>query len=100
MFKLDNDLLSHGETPHYHRRYIVSLLSSGWDQVVPMLYGRQAIRCCAFVSPHGVKGGKSDSCLSDKVKVLQSHAVPDCRSMRQAIGPNCLGVIWSSHTGN
>ena len=41
---LDNDLLSHGETPHYHRRCIVSLLSSGWDQVVPMLYGRQAIR--------------------------------------------------------
>ena len=39
---LGDDLLSHGETPHYHRRYIVSLLSSGWDQVVPMLYGRQA----------------------------------------------------------
>ena len=43
-YKLDDDLLSHGETPHYHRRCIVSLLSSGWDQVVPMLYGRQAIR--------------------------------------------------------
>ena len=43
-FNLDDDLLSHGETPHYHRRYIVSLLSSGWDQVVPMLYGRQEIR--------------------------------------------------------
>lgn len=41
---LDDDLLSHGETPHYHRRYIVSLLSSGRDQVVPMLYGRQAIQ--------------------------------------------------------
>src|SRR5574343_1662599 len=40
---LDDDLLSHGETPHYHRRCIVSLLSSGWDQVVPTLYGRQAI---------------------------------------------------------
>jgi hypothetical protein len=36
------DLLSHGEAPHYHRRYVVSLLSSGWDQVVPTLYGRQA----------------------------------------------------------
>ena len=44
-FNLDDDLLSHGETPHYHRRCIVSLLSSGWDQVVPMLYGRQEIRC-------------------------------------------------------
>ena len=43
-FKLDDDLLSHGETPHYHRRCVVSLLSSGWDQVVPTLYGRQAIR--------------------------------------------------------
>src|SRR5690606_239477 len=42
--KLDDDLLSHGEAPHYHRRCIVSLLSSEWDQVVPMLYGRQAIR--------------------------------------------------------
>ena len=43
-FNLDDDLLSRGETPHYHRRCIVSLLSSGWDQVVPMLYGRQEIR--------------------------------------------------------
>src|SRR5690606_41337078 len=41
---LDDDLLSHGETPHYHRRSVVSLLSAGWDQVVPTLYGRQAIR--------------------------------------------------------
>ena len=42
-FNLDDYLLSHGETPHYHRRCIVSLLSSGRDQVVPTLYGRQAI---------------------------------------------------------
>ena len=27
--------------PHYHRRMRVSLLSSGWDQVVPRRYGRQ-----------------------------------------------------------
>ncbi len=26
---------SHGETPHYHRRYGVSLLSSAWGQVGP-----------------------------------------------------------------
>jgi hypothetical protein len=26
---------------HYHRRGAVSLLSSGWDQVVPTRYGRQ-----------------------------------------------------------
>ena len=44
VFKIepDDDLLSHGETPHYHRRCIVSRLSSGWDQVVPILYCRQA----------------------------------------------------------
>ncbi len=35
-------LLSHGETPHYHRRCCVSLLSSAWSQVGPQRYGRQA----------------------------------------------------------
>ncbi len=30
-------LLSHGETPHYHRRCTVSLPSSEWDRVVPIL---------------------------------------------------------------
>jgi hypothetical protein len=39
-----SDLLSHGEAPHYHRRCTVSLLSSGWDQVVPVLCGRQEKR--------------------------------------------------------
>ena len=39
---LDDDLLSHGETPHYHRRYVISLPSSGWDRVVLTFYGRQA----------------------------------------------------------
>ena len=42
LLKPDDALLSHGETPHYHRRYNVSLLSSVWDQVVPELYVRQA----------------------------------------------------------
>ena len=37
-----DDLLSHGEAPHYHRRCVVSLLSSRWGQVVPTLYVRQA----------------------------------------------------------
>ena len=36
-----SSLLSHGETPHYHRRYGVSLLSSAWGQVGPPRYGRQ-----------------------------------------------------------
>ena len=51
-FNLDDDLLSHGETPHYHRRCIVSLLSSGWDQVVPTLYGRQEIRVLSRLSTY------------------------------------------------
>ena len=42
VLKPGDDLLSHGETPHYHRRCTVSLLSSRWDQVVQVLYGRQA----------------------------------------------------------
>ena len=37
-----SSLLSHGETPHYHRRYGVSLLSSAWGQVGPPRYRRQA----------------------------------------------------------
>ncbi len=45
-FKPGDDLLSHGETPHYHRRYFVSLLSSAWDQVGPKCYGRQANSFC------------------------------------------------------
>ncbi len=36
-----SSLLSHGETPHYHRRYGVSLLRSAWGQVGPPRYGRQ-----------------------------------------------------------
>ncbi len=36
-----SDLLSHGETPHYHWREEVSLLSSRWDQVVHSCYCRQ-----------------------------------------------------------
>ena len=34
-------LLSHGDAPHYHRHYSVSLLSSVWYQVVPPHYRRQ-----------------------------------------------------------
>ncbi len=36
-----SSLLSHGEAPHYHRRYGVSLLSSAWGQVGPPRYLRQ-----------------------------------------------------------
>ena len=45
-------LLSHGETPHYHRRKYVSLLSSEWlapkGQVVPYRYCRQTKNLVLF----------------------------------------------------
>lgn len=37
-----SDLLSHGETPYYHRRWTFSLPSSEWNRVGPVRYGRQA----------------------------------------------------------
>ncbi len=43
-----SSLLSHGETPHYHRRYGVSLLSSAWGQVGPSRYCR---RNFCFIRP-------------------------------------------------
>ena len=39
--KPGDDLLSHGETPHYHWRNLVSLPSSRWDRVVPRRCGRR-----------------------------------------------------------
>ena len=42
-----SSLLSHGETPHYHRRYGVSLLSSAWGQVGPPRCRRQANSLCS-----------------------------------------------------
>ncbi len=53
----DNVLLSHGETPHYHRRWTLSLLSSAWDQVVRIRYFRQAIPFVftAFVTWQAIK---------------------------------------------
>ena len=40
--KPGDNLLSHGETPHYHRRAFLSLLSSRWIQVGRNGYRRQA----------------------------------------------------------
>ena len=77
---LDDDLLSHGEAPHYHRRCVVSLLSSGWDQVVPTLYGRQAIRLGHRfrATPNRVR----DSRIRYLFAVLQAFGLshPLCRS--------------------
>ncbi len=56
-------LLSHGETPHYHRRYFVSLLSSEWIQVGPKRYGRQANSVFVFTFSKKVKAKNLESCL-------------------------------------
>ena len=60
-------LLSHGETPHYHRRYCVSLLSSAWVQVGPQCYGRQAnflFVFSFFEKKLKAKINNSESCFS------------------------------------
>ena len=70
---LDDDLLSHGETPHYHRRCIVSLLSSGWDQVVPMLYGRQEIRVLSRLSTYQQIGYVIALCVVQTFGLYRLH---------------------------
>ena len=63
-----NDLLSHGETPHYHRRNSISLLSSGWDQVGLERYGCQA-NCFGEQDPATpLRAGKEN--LSDEIRIL------------------------------
>ena len=47
--RLGGDLLSHGDAPHYHRHYSVSLLSSVWCQVVPPHYRRQDNSLITFI---------------------------------------------------
>ena len=99
-FNLDDDLLSHGETPHYHRRCIVSLLSSGWDQVVPTLYGRQEIRVLTrgtLASLQQIGYVIQVSCEHRKLSV---HCVFTHRNLVSFEHSDCLGVIWSSLTGN
>ena len=85
-------LLSHGETPHYHRRYCVSLLSSAWNQVGPQCYGRQAnfAFTFSFLKTEGKIIWKANLKVS-----LQTHS----RSVH--LSPqNPLGVVWLSLTGN
>ena len=71
-FNLDDDLLSHGEAPHYHRRCVVSLLSSGWDQVVPTLYGRQEI-LAAKSSFNASANRVCDICGSQNFRFFRLH---------------------------
>lgn len=65
-------LLSHGETPHYHRRYGVSLLSSAWVQVVPPCYGRQANS--VLINPlHDFYHAASQSNLGTSLKIILKY---------------------------
>ena len=80
-FKPDDVLLSHGETPHYHRRYCVSLLSSAWNQVGPQCYGRQA--------NFKIRKAYLKVFLFNLIQGLV-HLSPQ----------NPLGVVWLSLTGN
>ena len=61
-----SSLLSHGETPHYHRRYGVSLLSSAWGQVGPPRYSRQANSLCSVLR-------LSRCCRAGFPRAAQSH---------------------------
>lgn len=99
-FNLDDDLLSHGETPHYHRRCIVSLLSSGWDQVVPTLYGRQEIRVLSRDQMASLQqiGYVTAFGVFCEIRTFGSFRLHTPQS--GLFDANCLGVIWSSLTGN
>ena len=104
-FNLDDDLLSHGETPHYHRRCIVSLLSSGWDQVVPMLYGRQEIRVLTRDLMASLQQiGYVIALVFCEIRTFGSFRLhtpqSGALSLFSSKPANCLGVIWSSLTGN
>ena len=94
--KPGGDLLSHGETPHYHRRWMVSLLSSRWDQVVPKRCGR---RENWYASSCSIKQKAHADDETGESKVLQSLYVY-IQPPRARLSGNCLGVIWSSLTGN
>ena len=99
---LGDALLSHGETPHYHRRGCVSLLSSGRDQVVPQLYGRQA----KLVNNANLSLYQSVFSVSYRYKrQATSNVLRSLTYLRSALhfsvgNPDTLGVIWSSLTGN
>ncbi len=68
---------SHGETPHYYRRYCVSLLSSAWNQVGPQCYGRHKF------PPESYN-------LKVSLKLIQAFGI--------SLSPqNPLGVVWLSH---
>ena len=57
--KPGDDLLSHGEAPHYHWRNLVSLPSSRWDRVVPRRCGRRENWLSVLFGVPVASGGRS-----------------------------------------
>ena len=94
-----NDLLSHGETPHYHRRGCVSLLSSGWIQVVPQLYCHQTNSLLRLVNcpSDGIVSSLCCSCTFSTLRcslvtALSAEQFP--ASFNQSLYlENCFSVI-------
>ncbi len=75
-----SSLLSHGETPHYHRRYGVSLLSSAWGQVGPPRYCRQAnsfhsSRYAHTCVPHNHQNQSLEQAKSSLVSLTKTPSV-------------------------
>ena len=65
-------LLSHGISPHYHRRETFSLLSSRWIQVVPVCYCRRANR----LTQHHLRTSGSENKLVVKVRYALVNIQP------------------------
>ena len=88
-------LLSHGEAPHYHRRYFVSLLSSARNQVGPKRYGRQAnlVSFCLQLFK------KAKSKKFGKLFLFKKSRSYTFNVLFESI-KNPLGVVWLSLTGN
>ena len=76
-----SSLLSHGEAPHYHRRYGVSLLSSAWGQVGPPRYSRQANSLCSVhnILSHQLRWLHSRTSVTYSCMLLPLLYLPPCR---------------------
>ncbi len=76
-----SSLLSHGETPHYHRRYGVSLLSSAWGQVGPPHFRTSSSLNMA------VRGG-----FEPPIR-CRIHTFQACSFSHSDTSPNCVAKI-------
>ena len=77
-------LLSHGISPHYHRRETFSLLSSRWIQVVPVCYCRRANR----MTQHHLRTSGSENKLAVKVRYALVNIQPLEQLERYMVKPH------------